>query len=290
LFRRALVIVNPIAGYGAGQRVFERVERGLRRRGISSQAAVTRHAGDARRAAAAQAADHDVVVVVGGDGTLNEVINGLEADRPVAVCPLGTGNVLAKELRVPRRTEGFCQMVEKGRLRALDVASAAGRRFVSFAGVGFDAEVAAEVAACRRGTTHITRYVRPILRCLARYRFPQLHVSIDGAEPVEAAGSVLVSNVRAYGGPFVVTPDALNDDGLLDVCVLRRGTRRSYLRAMLAFIFRCQRSLGGARYFRGRSIHVTADEPVRYQVDGDVAGILPATFELVGQRLQFVVP
>jgi diacylglycerol kinase family enzyme len=208
----------------------------------------------------------------------------------VAVYPLGTGNVLAKELGLPRRVRAFCEMMGAGRQRALDVASVGGRRFVSMAGVGFDAAVAARLAAARSGGIRMRKYVVPLLRCFATYRFPRLEVRIDDGEAVAAEGFVLVSNVRAYGGPFVVTPDAVHDDGLLDVCVLPRGSRLRALRAMLAFTVGCQRSLSGARYFRGRRVRVTSEERVHYQVDGDAAGFVPATFELLERKQRFVVP
>jgi len=287
--RRALVIVNPIAGRGAGERSVPEVERGLRDCGVATDVALTRSAGDAR-AAAAQAAGHDLVVVVGGDGTLNEVVNGLEADLPLALWPLGTGNVLAKELRLPRRLSRFCEMVARGRERALDVPSADGRQFVSMAGAGFDAEVASVLASGRRGAIHITRYLGPLLSVLARYRFPSLQVCVDGGEPTPSAGLAIVSNVRAYGGPLVVTPDADPSDGSLDVCVFRQGTRLGYVRALLGFFLGSQRLLGGARYFRGREVRLTSEERVPYQVDGDPAGFLPATIRLLDRRVRFIVP
>ena len=286
---RALVIVNPIAGRGSGRRVFEEVERGLREAGLSVEASVTAKAGDARDAAG-RAEGHDVAVVVGGDGTLNEVINGLEADVAVAHCPLGTANVLAKELRIPRDVGRFCEMVRAGRVRTLDLAAANGQRYVSLASAGFDAEVTGVVHEARSGAIRMSHYFGPIARCLWHYSFPRLAVRIDGGEPVEAAGFVLVSNVRSYGGPLCVTPDAAPDDGQLDVCILPRGSRLSYVRALAAFFFRCQHWLSGARYYRGRRVDVTADERVPYQVDGDPVGWLPATFELLARKLRVVVP
>ena len=287
--RRALVIINPIAGRGAGQRVLGRIERGLRGRGIEFDTLSTGQAGDAREAAR-RASGYDVVVVVGGDGTLNEVINGLEADRPVALFPLGTGNVLAKELRLPRRVKRFCAMLDAGRERVLDLGRVGERLFVSMAGAGLDATVALAVHEARDGAIRMSHYFRPILRCLASYRFPGLRVSIDGGHAIESAGFVLVSNVRSYGGPLVITPDAVHDDGLLDVCVLPRGSRLGCLRALAAFFLGLQHALSGARYYRGRSISVTADERVPYQVDGDPAGFLPATVELIDRKLRVVVP
>ena len=281
--------MNPIAGRGAGQRVLDELERGLDRVGVAVDVALTEKAGDARAAAAA-AGGHDVVIAIGGDGTLNEVINGLEADVPVVPCPLGTANVLAKELRIPRRISRFCQMVRAGRVRTLDLAAANGRRFISMAGAGFDASVTAEVHAARSGSIRLLSYVGPIVRHLAHYPFPPMRVQLDGGEPVVSEGFVLVSNVRSYGGPLCITPDAQPDDGLLDVCVLPRGSRLRYLRALAAFFLQCSRRCSGARYHRARTVRVTADERVPYQVDGDAAGYLPATIEVLDRKLRVVVP
>jgi len=288
--RSALLIANPIAGRGAGERELRRIEPSLRSRGIDLEVAVTSQAGDAQAAAASRAEDHEAVLVIGGDGTLNEVVNGLEADRPVAIYPIGTGNVLAKELGLPRSIVRFCNMVQGGREHVVDIATIGDRRFVSMAGAGFDADVAADMGAGRTAGIHMAAYIGRTLRHLARYDFPRISVAVDGGEPVDSAGFVLVSNVRSYGGPFVVTPDARHDDGLLDVCLLRRGTPLAYMAAMLAFILRCHRAARGARYLRGRSIRLSASTPVRYQVDGDAAGFLPATIEILDRTLRFIVP
>ena len=287
--QRALVIANPIAGQGKAGRVLRRLERGLLDHGIAVTLALTGGPDDARHRAG-EAAEHDVVVVVGGDGTVNEVLNGLEADRPLAVYPLGTGNVLAKELRLPRRIGRFCAMVSAGRHTELDVARAGERRFLSMAGAGFDAAVAARIASARRGAIRMRSYFVPILKCFATFRYPRMRVDVDGHQVAEARGFVLVSNVRAYGGPLVIAPDAVHDDGLLDVCVLPRGSRLAYLRAAFAFFIGAGRWLSGARYFRGREVRVAADEPVPYQVDGDLAGALPATIGLAGHRQRLLVP
>jgi len=286
---RALVIMNPIAGRGAGQHVLGGIEHGLRERGIEFDTSSTSQAGDARDAAR-RADDYDTVVVIGGDGTLNEVINGLEADRPVALFPLGTGNVLGKELRLPRRVPRFCAMLAAGHERVLDLGRIGERHFVSMAGAGFDAVVATALHEARDGAIRMTHYLRPLARCMTSYRFPLLHVTIDGGEPIDAGGFALVSNVRAYGGPLVPAPDAVPDDGLLDVCVLPHGSRLAYLRALAAFFLGLQHTLSGAHYYRGRSVTLSADERVPYQVDGDPAGLLPATAQLSERKLRVVVP
>ncbi len=286
--RRALLIVNPIAGRGAGERRLGELRSGLQGAGLDVEVRVTSRPGHARELAV-EAEAHDLVVIAGGDGTLNEVLNGLEADRPVALFPLGTGNVVAKEFGLPRRVGRFCEMAARGREQVVDLGAANGRRFVSMVGAGLDADVVAELAAGRSGVIHMARYAKPLLRHLAKRRVPRIAVSVDGADAVEAHGFALVSNVHSYGGPFEITPQAVPCDGLLDVCVMpRRGLLRD-ARALLAFILRCQR-FSGARYLRGRAVHLTSREQVRYQVDGDPAGWLPATVELLERKLRLIIP
>jgi diacylglycerol kinase (ATP) len=286
----ALLIVNPIAGRGRGQRVLARLEQGLRDAGVHTEVSVTRCAGDARRAACELGAGRDVVVAVGGDGTLNEVINGVPSGCAVTQFPLGTGNVLAKELSLPRGAGRFCRMVREGRQRLLDLGTAAGRRFVSFVGIGFDAAITAAMESKRQGAIRMVHYVPSILRESVRWRFPRIEVSVDGGDPVAAGGFALVSSVRSYGGPLRPVPQAVHNDGLLDVCILPKGTRLSYLRAFFAFLLGCARACSGARYFRGRKCHATSDERVPYHLDGDTAGHLPVTIELLSEQLPVIIP
>ncbi len=288
--RRALVVVNPIAGRGAAQRCLPRLEKGLRDSGLEPTVAATAAPGDAEAMARDLAPDHDLVVVVGGDGTLNEVLNGLGADRPLALFPVGTGNVVAKELRLPRRIGAFCRMIAGGRERVLDVGSASGRRFLAFVGAGFDALVAARMAQRRTGAIRMADYVGLVLSSLATYDFPRITVTVDGAAPVASRGFALVSNVRSYGGPFVITPAAKYDDGQLDVCVLPRASRARYAWTMLGLIARLPAALVGARHLRGRRVRLEADREVHYQVDGDPAGTLPVEIQLLERKARLVVP
>ena len=177
----------------------------------------------------------------------------------------------------------------QGRERLLDLAAVEGRRFVSMVGAGFDAEIAARLASERTGPIRMRRYATLIVGCLARYGAPRIGVGVDGAPPVEAQGFALVSNVSSYGGPFRITPHAKPDDGSLDVCLLPRGGFGRYLRAILACMGRCP-GLSGTRHLRGRSVRLTCEEPVHYHVDGDPAGLLPATVELMDRKIRFIVP
>jgi len=290
MVQSALLIVNPIAGRGKGERTLPELENGLREAGIDTQVAVTAQAGDAREAAGALAGAHDAVICVGGDGTLNEVINGVPPDCPVAQFPIGTGNVLAKELGLPRRIAPFCQMVRAGRQKAIDLGAANGQKFASFAGIGFGAAVTEAMATARSGAIHMWRYAGLILRGFAAGRFPRIEVSVDGGVPVVAAGFALISSVRSYGGPICIAPQARHDDGMFDLCILPKGSRFQYLRALTAFLLGCARGCSGAQYFRGRTFHAASAQRAPYQLDGDATGVLPVTVEVLDERLPVIVP
>jgi diacylglycerol kinase family enzyme len=129
-----------------------------------------------------------------------------------------------------------------------------------------------------------------VVRSFATYTVPRLEAVIDGRGAVVAEGVVLVSNVRAYGGPFVIAHEAIHDDGLLDVCYLPRGSRLRLLRAMVGCMVGGQRSLSGLRYERGKTVRITADEPVHFQADGDPLGTVPVTVKMLSETQSFIVP
>ncbi|MFW6107700.1 MAG: diacylglycerol/lipid kinase family protein, partial [bacterium] len=228
-------MVNPISGRSRGRRQAPRLARGLRDRGFEVETVATRGRGDARRAVERVEADgRSAILCVGGDGTLNEVINGLgEKDISVAVFPTGTGNVLAKELGIRPRVGAVCDAVAGGRTVGLTLGEANGRRFGLFVGGGFDAAVVEQFEKRRSGGASKLSYLIPIVKALAGYRFPEMRVTVDG-EPAGTASNVLVTNTRSYGGPFELVPDADPTDGVFDVCLVSGGRRLDLVRHMWA--------------------------------------------------------
>jgi len=289
--RKARVIYNPISGMGAGLKKISDLDQGLKKCGFQVEFHRTAHPGDARHLASTIRDDHSLLVVVGGDGTINEVINGIgPGSPPLAVVPTGTGNVLAKELGLPKAIPEVCRMISRGASRSLDVASIGRRRFLLMAGVGFDAQVALVLSSERKGCIGLHSYTGPIIRTLLRYRPPTLHVEIDGGRTSRVASLVIISNVSAYGGPLQVAPHAVPDDGLLDVCVFKGRSRADIMRYFWgAWCGRVGR-FDDVEYLRGKEITVTADRKVPIQVDGDPVGWTPATFRLEEWRVPLLVP
>jgi diacylglycerol kinase family enzyme len=282
-----LVIGNPAAGLGrAGGRAGALV-RALEARGHAVELVVTARRGDAGERAAAAEGKVDCIVAAGGDGTLAEILNALADPRATLLVPmpLGTANMLARALGVPGDPEALAALVERGAPRRLDLGLARfadGRppvRFLSVAGVGFDAQVTAALARSRRGRLGYRGYVAPIARTLARYRAPRLAVRLDGGEPI-ACGFAIVGKLANYGGVLRVTPDARPDDGRLNACLFLRAQRRDLFR----FVVPACRGRLGARadvVLRPvRTLEIAAPEPVAVQLDGDYVGSTPLAIEL----------
>jgi YegS/Rv2252/BmrU family lipid kinase len=293
---KVLVIGNPTAGAGRADRRAAELVRALERRGHAVEWLATRAAGDARRAAAECEGAVECIVVAGGDGTLNEVLNGL-ADpgaTPLVPMPLGTANMLARALGLPGDPARIVETIEHGSLARIDLGLASGGvgdsvRFLSVAGVGFDAAVTRAVARSRRGRLGYRGYVAPILRTLLRDRPPRLTVRLDGSAPLRA-GLVIVCKLPNYGGVLRVAPEARPDDGRLHASVFAGAGRIDLLRAVVpAFRGRLE-ALSGLVVRAAQRIEVDAEEPAPVQLDGDYLGTTPVVLTLAPGRVPIRVP
>ena len=285
------MIVNPISGMGSGRKQAPRIEELLRENDYDVDILYTDAKGSAQTAAAeAGPADVSVILSVGGDGTLNEVVNGV-ADKgiPVTIFPTGTGNVLAKEYGIPRDAKRVCEMIVRGKTEQLDVGLINGRRFLLFAGAGFDAAVTMSIYHSRTGRMSMLNYVAPTLKTLFSYRFPRMQVTVDGESAGEAT-SVIVSNVRSYGGPFSFLDDADPTDGLFDICLMRGHRRRDLVRYIWGGFRHRIGKLPDTEILRGTSIELAAEDEAPIQADGDFIGKAPARIDLLPARLPLIVP
>jgi diacylglycerol kinase (ATP) len=289
--KHAAIIVNPIAGRGKAAARAERLAAALAAAGVEARVHPTASAGDAEAFAADLAPRSDVLAVVGGDGTLNEVANGVGAARvPLAFLPCGTANVVAGEFGLPRDPEGLAAAIVARRARRLDAIRFGERRLLMMAGAGFDGAVVEDLAARRTGPIRMRTYVPCIARTFWRYPFPRIRVKVDGREVESAATTVVVANVAGYGGPFSLTPGARPDDGLLDVCVLRPAGRAGLATIVAAAFAHLLPRMRSVAYHRGREVALEADERVALQGDGDPAGTLPATFRVEPGAIDLIVP
>lgn len=289
--RSVLVIGNPIAGGGRARSCIDRLVSLLDARGHDVERFLTREAGEA--AARAELVDDgiDRLVVVGGDGTLNEVLNGLRDPSrvPLVQLPTGTANVLAHDLGLPRDPEGTADLIDKGAVCRIDMGVAGGRRFLLMLSAGFDALVTREVRSRRTGRLGYAGYAQPILRALQGYRPPRLSVSVDDAEPVPC-GLTIASSTCNYGGLFSISPSARPDSGHLDICLLPAASRRALLEIGVRSLVGGVAEQRGVIHRVGRRVSICADDPTPIEIDGDYAGTTPITAQLLPRVVPVLVP
>lgn len=283
-------IYNPAAG-GRGRKKAEQAVNALRRMGYNSVPLETGSPGSATTLAAAVAAEGwPLIVVAGGDGTVNEAVNGIAGSSAcLAIIPIGTANVLARELGIPDNVKQACRVATQGERIRIDLGRADERYFTLMAGAGFDAMVIKNInpvlkRAIRRAAfpvaglkTYFSREL-PLLKVRARNRTTEGYF-------------VVAANSRYYGGRFGPTPAASMTDGLLDVCVLKDA---SFSR-MVEFWYKALKTDspgdGMVEYFRTRELEVesTGSEPVLVQVDGELSGKLPVRLTVESLALEVCV-
>jgi YegS/Rv2252/BmrU family lipid kinase len=289
-FRRALIVANPTAGRGRAVKAARELASGLDALGVAAEVHLTRGRGDGRDRVRALEAGTDLVIAVGGDGTLREVFDGLpDPALPVALLPMGTANVLSIQLKLPRDVDGLLETVRGRRLQRIDVAEVDGGLSFLVTGIGFDGRVIRELEARRQGSITKLSYLPAVLRALRGYRPPALTVEIDGERLPETYGLVLVSNIIHYGGLLKLRNAAL-DDGHFEVFLFRRASLPALALVALRGIVSSIRDGRGCRVLPARRVRVESPEPVPYQVDGDYRGTTPIELHLTGRRHLLLVP
>ncbi len=281
------VILNPAA------RSAKAASRVAHIRALSERLEIheTRGPRDARRLARELAeAGAGVIVAAGGDGTVNEVIHGIGeaavAEKPaLGLLPTGTMNVLARELALPTSDLERCwAVVEKGRVRKIDLWRAGESLFAQMAGVGLDAAVVAATSWESKKKWGPMSYAMSLFRALRRPA-PVFQVVAEGIEAPLSGSAVILGNGKLYGGPFPVFRDARNDDGLLDVLVMHRHGFAEFT-GLLVDVMTGRLSQGGPVYSSIRTRRLTVStpdyQPIPVEVDGELAGFTPVTFEHAG--------
>ncbi|MHB8685386.1 MAG: diacylglycerol/lipid kinase family protein [Dehalococcoidia bacterium] len=246
------------------------------------------HTTELARQAASNGAQ--VVLVYGGDGTINEAVNGIAGSRAaLAVLPGGTANVWAKEVRISRDPVAAMRAAIDGERRQVDLGRAGGRYFLLMAGVGLDGEVIERVRPDAKRRFGALSYLMAAVPTALSTRPWQARLRIDGEEIDTALYWMVIGNTRSYGGFRDITHRAQADDGKLDVAIMQRGgVVRLAIDGMRMLVGRHDRS-PNIRYLRATAVTVeTAGLPV--QVDGEPVGETPMIFEIAPRALTVIVP
>lgn len=291
MYQDIKIIINPISGSGRGLTEGLALSQFLRQQGLEVDVSVTTEAGDAEHEAARAKTP---MIVIGGDGTVNEVINGLAGRRiPFMVLPAGTANLLSREFGLPRTRQGFLSLIRSGGIHLLDAGHVRGqvsRRFLSVASIGLDAEVIRLMRQIRTGSIHLYSYLIPIWKALKGYACPSFTLIIDDHIVVRQVTTAVISNIRNYAGYFSVARQARADDGWLDICTFPGKRKRDYLRYMAGVALSRPSIFSDVVCYRGRKIDVRSTSPIPVELDGDFAGYTPVVCQVIPKSVSLILP
>ena len=283
-----IVIVNPTAGSPEHVRSWqERVESLAE----DCPVRVTSHSGEAEALARRAAKEGFTrIVAAGGDGTVNQVANGIAGSgAALGVLPMGTVNVFALELGLPLHSLQLCwEIVTGANVRLVDLPSANGKYFVQLAGVGLDAQVVKETSLAFKRSFGPLSYLISAAQIAARQP-PKLFIESENT-PVEEGSFVLIGNGRFYGGPFPFFKHAIIDDGLFDVVVFKRLGYLEIIKYLQDVVFSSDIKVPEIEYFQTRKLRVTSEQDVPLELDGELAGNCPVDFRIRERALRVLAP
>jgi YegS/Rv2252/BmrU family lipid kinase len=290
--KRALAIVNPAAHNVPGHKRLREADRWLREQGWSVEWRETSRAGEAMTLAA-EAADRrtPLLLVCGGDGTLNETANGLaDSDTAMATIPAGTVNIWAKETGIPRKPIDAVRVALEGERRIVDLGKAGERYFMLMAGYGLDAAIGRRMSQAVKRRVGAAAYALASLRESLSHRSSRIKLVLDGDEGEADLLMLVAGNTRNYAGLVEITPDARMDDGMLDVCVFEgNGMMDIVLHAARTLLRRHRRSKK-VRYRKVRRLELGWERPLPVQLDGDAIEESPQVITIAPSALCVVVP
>jgi diacylglycerol kinase (ATP) len=282
-----VVIFNPAAGNGQAKHWQERVESIARGRPVQITSDSVQAEALARRAVDE---GFGKIVAAGGDGTVNEVVNGIAgSSAALGLLPIGTVNVFAMELGLPSHNLELCwDIVQSDNIRLVDLPSANGRSFVQLAGVGLDAQVVKETSLAFKRSFGPLSYLISAAQIAARQP-PKLFIESENAS-IEEGSFVLIGNGRLYGGPFPFFKHAIIDDGLFDVVVFKRLGYLEIIKYLQDVVFSSDIRVPEIEYFQTQRLHITSEHDVPVELDGELAGNCPVDFQIQERALRVLAP
>lgn len=297
----AQLIVNPIAGAGKTTRTWPHIKELLQSLGLDFDYALTEAAGHAIELAKAAANKGcKLVVSVGGDGTINEVVNGLyEAgglkEVMLGIVSTGTGADYIRTLGIPRVYDEACKLFLQPKTRVVDIGvieftgNQGKRIFVNFAGLGFDAEIVKATTKTFKATGAMASYLLGLLFTLVSYQNKEVSITVNGEVEERKIVTILMGHGRYAGGGMMTTPDADPSDGLFDVLIVDNMTKPDLLQSLPRIYKGTHLTHPKVSVKRVSEIEIHPKQKMCIQADGDLIGEAPARFRVLPSALTVVV-
>lgn len=289
---KILIIGNPIASGGDAGGIILSLKDALEKRGHIAEAYLTKFAGDGTNRIKKAEKNLDRIVIVGGDGTVNEIVNGIDDDMktPLLQIPTGNANLLAKDLKLPKKIDAVINLIENGKVVMADIAEMNGNRFIMVAGAGFDARVTEILKEKRKGRVSNFSYLAPIFKAIKKHSRSEFFVEIDGEKEVRGS-IVLVCNIRNYAGLFDMADDADIESNDLDIIVFPSDKFLNLLKYAFFGIFSRISNLKEVEYTKAKKVKIKSERPIPIQLDGDFQGRFnEVEINLLDKKIPLIVP
>ncbi len=287
------LIINTRAGANCNKLTAKKFIEYLQQKNFKTKIDHTESLIHARELAADAAVKYDcsMVVVAGGDGTIREVVHGLEgSDKPLMILPCGTENLLANELGCETSFKNIINVFESGIVRPLDLCKANDRFFTSVGGIGFDGEVVRLVDAQRQGNITHLHYFWPIWHTFWGYDFPKVSVEVEDKLIFSDRGIVIFGNISRYALGLPILQSANFGDGLLDVCIYKCSGKFSLLYHSFMTTLKSHRRSKNVIYKQCKKIKIYSESPMSTELDGDPGPQLPLEVTIIPQAVKILVP
>lgn len=287
--RRILLLVNRQSGRGESD--LDRCVALLEEHGFCVVAVPLERAGDIGDTIMRHGDQVDMVVLGGGDGTMNAAVPALlETGIPLGILPLGTANDLARTLGIPSSLDDACAVIAARHTRAIDVAYVNGRHFINDASLGLSVEVSRRAERASKRRWGVLSYAAQAFAALRSHGPFRAVIYCDGVRARVSAVQITVGNGRYYGGGLTISSDASIDDGMLDLCALAPMSIWRLLRLGPFMWTGSHDGQEGVRIWRGREIRVETGRPMQVNTDGEHATRTPARFWVQPRALTVLVP
>ena len=297
---KTVFLVNPAAENGAAGRRWPELAHEAASLGLQGDTRFSERPGHLTELAREAAADADLLVAVGGDGTVNEVVNGIAGlDVELALIPRGTGGDFVRTFGIPRKLDRAVEVALRGRTRAIDLGRGRYRSwagedeesyFANIASAGMSGAIAKRTNETSKALGGKVSYAWATVAVFSRWRSDEVRVRVDGTEQAGRMHDVIVANGRYLGGGMKMVPEAEPDDGLLDVLLIGDLTKRDLLLTMPKTYRGKHLPHPKATLLRGTTVEIDAPEPLPVQLDGEQPGTTPVCFEIVPRALRLRVP
>jgi len=296
------LIINLTAGGGKPRAHLKTIFKYLKENGFNFKVSYTSHHGEAIELAQ-KAADKgiELIVSIGGDGTVNEIVNGIMKSKnnpSLGIIPLGWANDFIKSVNIPFNITQACQILVQGKIKKIDIGVINSQiYFANICGVGFDAEVAQlanQMKSKHPNLRILSAFVyvfATVKKLLSPFSYHNVKIKFDGQEIHSKILFIAISNGKIYGGRFKITPEAILDDGLLEICLVEEMGRFKYLSIIPKVFKGTHASIKGIKFYRAKEVVIQSSEPVLAQVSGEVIeGQKNYIITLLPKSLKLIVP